>query len=107
MIETITVDEIEKKATVATVYDSSAVIRLNRRQRDAAPDIGRYRGKKLLYHVARIHEGDVVRLKNMGYNLLTSDPDEKRRCLLYIQQNEPWLMTVPGKPIAGKKQAWV
>ena len=41
------------------------------------------------------------------YNLLSPDPDEWKRALLYIQANEPVWMTVNGKPIASFRQRWV
>ncbi|MEN9839251.1 MAG: hypothetical protein RL177_730 [Bacteroidota bacterium] len=46
-------------------------------------------------------------MKNIGYNLLSPDADEVRRALLYIQSNEPLLLTVPGKPFASVRQKWV
>ncbi len=91
--------------TVKTSYDSSAVIAANNNQRIATPETGRYKGN--LVHVGRIHMGDVIRLKNEGYDLLSSDPDEAKRALLHIQSNERYHLTVPGTPIAKKKLTWV
>lgn len=54
-----------------------------------------------------IDEGHIVALKNLGYNLLSPDPDEWKRALLYIQANEPVWMTVNGKPIAQFRQRFV
>ena len=53
------------------------------------------------------HMGDIVRLKNEGYNLLSPDPEEVKRALLHIQSNERYMLTVPGTPIAKKQQKWV
>lgn len=102
--ELVTYDEMEDKLIVETQYDNSATIEQNKADINSAPEFGRYKGN--LCHVGRINEGDVVRLKNMGYNLLSPDPDEWKRALLYIQQNEPYLLTVPGKPISKKRMAW-
>jgi hypothetical protein len=51
--------------------------------------------------------GDVQRLINMGYNLLSPDPEEVRRTLLYIQSNEPDLLTVNKKPFAKVRTRWL
>lgn len=105
--ETKTYDEATGKIIVKTSYDNSAVMEANKAQRLAAPEFGKYKsGNSQLVHVGRIDEGDVIRLKNMGYNLMSADRDEWRRALLYIQQNEPHLLTVTGKPFAKKKLIW-
>lgn len=97
-------DEIEDRLTVGTTYDNTAVLEANHRDRNAAAEFGRYKGN--FAHVGRIHLGDIERLKNIGYNLLSPDPEEQKRALLYIQENEPHLLTVPGKPIAKKRLVW-
>ena len=48
----------------------------------------------------------MVRLKNLGYNILSPDPDEVKRALLYIQSEEKALMVMPGTPIGKKRQSW-
>lgn len=98
-------DESNDRLIVQSTYDSSAVVEANREAQKQAPEFGRYKGT--LAHVGRIHMGDVVRLKNLGYNLLSPDPDEIKRALLYIQSNEKDLLTVPGTPISKRRQAWV
>ena len=97
--------ESEDKLVVKTTYDNSAIIEANKKAQNEAPDMGRYKGN--LCHVGRIHLGDVERLYNMGYNLLSPDPAEVRRALLYIQENEQFLLTVPGKPFAKVRSKWV
>lgn len=97
-------DEASDSLVVKTSYDSSAVLAANNHQRIATPETGRYKGN--LVHVGRIHMGDVIRLKNEGYDLLSADPDEAKRALLHIQSNERYHLTVPGTPIAKKKLAW-
>ena len=95
------------KVIVKTTYDNTEVLKSNQDQRNSTPEFGRYKQSNSgLVHVGRIAEGDVVRLKNMGYNLLSPDPEEWKRALLYIQQNEPHLLTVPGKPISKKRAIW-
>lgn len=95
------------KIVHTTTYDNTAVLEANKRQRNDANEFGRYKSKNSqLVHVGRIDEGDVVRLHNMGYKLLSSDKDEVKRALLYIQNNEKHLLTVPGNPISRKKLIW-
>lgn len=102
--ETSFYDEMEDKLIVRTTYDNSEVVADNIEARKDAPERGRYKGN--LCHVGRMHMGDIVRLKNMGYNLLSHDKDEVRRALVYVQTNEPYLLTVPGKPFALKRNKW-
>ena len=103
----LTYDDQEDKLTVTTTYDNTDVLEANNRQRIASPEFGRYKTSNAgLVHVGRIDEGDVIRLKNLGYNLMSPDPEEWKRCLLYIQQNEPYLLTVPGKPFSKKRNIW-
>ena len=100
-------DEAEDRLIVKTSYDNSEVLEANKRQRNNASETNRYKqANSGLVHIGRIDEGDVVRLINMGYNMLSPDPEELKRCLLYIQQNEPHLLTVPGKPISKKRLIW-
>lgn len=107
IVEKQTYDELEEKMVVETIYDNTAIIEANKRAQNDAPEIGRYMGKDRLIHVGSLHMGDITRLKNHGYNLLSSDPAEVRRALLYIQSNEPHLLTVPGKPFAKVRPKWV
>lgn len=104
LIETSHYDEASDSLVVKTSYDSSSVIAENIMTKNLQPETGRYKGN--LVKVASIHLGDVVRLKNLGYNILSPDPDEVKRALLYIQSEEKALMLMPGKPIAKKKQSW-
>jgi hypothetical protein len=90
-----------------TLYDNSAVMEHNKAMRNSANEFGRYKsGNSQLVNIGKIHEGDVVRLHNMGYKLLSADKDEVKRALLYIQSNEPDLLVVPGKPISKKRMIW-
>lgn len=91
---------------VTTVYDPTDTIEANREERLTAPKHKISNGKALV-KVMDIDEGHIIALKEMGYNLLSPDPDEWRRALLYIQENEPVWMTVNGKPIAKFRQRWV
>jgi hypothetical protein len=98
-------DDRDNKMVVTTTYDNSAVLELNKAQRNEKVDGAQFKGN--LAHVGRIDMGDVQRLINMGYNLLSPDPEEVRRTLLYIQSNEPDLLTVNKKPFAKVRTRWL
>ena len=102
--ETSTYDEATDSLIVRTTYDNSAVIANNILNKNLAPETGRYKGN--FVKVGEIHLGDIIRLKSMGYNLLSPDPDEVKRALLYIQAEEKAHLSVPGTPIGKKKHAW-
>lgn len=105
LVRTTIYDELEDKLINRVTYDNTAVLALNDAQRKERPEgYGKYKGN--LVHAARLHLGDIERLKNMGYNLLSPDKDEVRRALVYIQQNEPQLLTVEGKPFATHRNTW-
>ena len=104
LVETSHYDEASDSLVVKTSYDSSRVIADNIMTRNLQPETGRYKGN--LVKVATIHLGDVVRLKNLGYNILSADPDEVKRALLYIQSEEKAHLSMPGTPIAKRKQSW-
>ena len=104
LIETSHYDEASDSLIVKTSYDSSLVIAENILTKNLQPETGRNKGN--LVKVATIHLGDVTRLKNLGYNVLSPDPDEVKRALLYIQSEEKAHMVMPGTPIAKRKQSW-
>lgn len=104
--ENITYDEMEDKLHVETTYDAQPVLEQNKiiKSGNSSKAIQKYNGE--FVHAASLHEGDVVRLINMGYNLLSPDVEEYRRALLYVQENEPHLMLVHGKPFSKQKFTW-
>ncbi len=104
IIETTTYDELEDRMVVKTTYDNTDVLEANKEAR-INRGVNKYKGN--LVHVGCFDIGDVVRLHNMGYKLLSSDPEEVKRALLYIQSNEPWLLTVEGRPFAKRMAKWV
>lgn len=103
--EETTYNEVEDKVIVNTVYDNTDVLKVNAAQRAEKVDGPQFKGN--LVHVGRIDMGDIVRLKNLGYDLLSPDKDEVRRALLYVQSNEPFLLTVNKKPFAKKRAVWL
>lgn len=58
-----------------------------------------------LVHVASFNEGDIVRLRNLGYDLLSADPAESHRALLYARDNEAKFITRKDA-IADRKAVW-
>ncbi len=105
--ETIKYDEVEDSLTVSVNYDAEPVLDSNKRIKSSlnSKAIKKYDGT--LVHAARFHEGDVVRLKNLGYNLLSPDQSEVRRALVYVQENEPHLLLVHGKPFTKQRIKWM
>lgn len=97
-------DESENKMINNKIYDNTQVLEQNKFDRNSGPDFGKYKGN--MVKVGSLHKGDVERLCNMGYNILSGDPEEAKRALLYIQENEPYLLTVSGKPISKKRLTW-
>jgi hypothetical protein len=97
-------DQLAGKIVQTTTYDNSDVLKLNAAERNDRIDGAQFKGN--LCHVARIDMGDIERLINLGYNLLSPDPDEVRRGLLYIQSNEPHLLTVNKKPFTKARCRW-
>lgn len=104
LVRTTLYDQLEGKVINRVTYDNSAIVDMNARDRFDRQGTGKYKGN--LVHAARVHFGDIERLKNMGYNLLSSDPEEVRRALLYIQSEENDLLSVDGKPFAKKRVKW-
>jgi len=104
--ETFHYDEMEDCLTVKTSYDAQPVLDQNKAIKNDknSKAIQRYNGE--LVHAASFHPGDVDRLHKMGYKLLSPNPDEVRRALVYVQNNEPHLMLVHGKPFARQRVKW-
>lgn len=104
--ETYYYDESEDRLTVSTTYDAQPVLDENKAAKNSKSSkaIQKYNGE--FVHAASLHPGDVVRLISMGYNLLSSDVEEYRRALMYVQEHEPHLMRVHGKPFSKQKITW-
>jgi hypothetical protein len=87
-----------------TIYDPEPIIEANKLER-LATGTGKLSDNKLV-KVASLPLEHIEALKNKGYNLLSSDKEEARRALCYIQENEPVWMTVEGKPFAMWRPKW-
>lgn len=104
--ENLTYDEAEDRLVVEHSYDAQPVLDSNKRIRNDknSKAITKYDGN--MVHAARFHQGDVQRLINLGYNLLSPDQAEVRRALVYVQENEPHLMLVHGRPFTKQRIKW-
>ena len=104
--ESLLYNELEDELAVKYYYDAEPVLDSNKRIRNDknSKAITKYDGN--MVHAARFHPGDVQRLINLGYNLLSPDQAEVRRALVYVQENEPHLMLVHGKPFTKQRIKW-
>lgn len=102
--ETDTYDHTYDRIITKYEQDVEPILEANKAQRNAQPEFGQYKGN--LVHAMRISEVDVLRLKHLGYDLMSPDPEEWKRAMLYIQLNEPYHLVVNGKPFAKKKVVW-
>ncbi|MCK5604710.1 hypothetical protein KAR91_22665 [Candidatus Pacearchaeota archaeon] len=107
MKEDLIYNEAEDSLTVAVSYDAEPVLEQNKAIKNSlnSKAIKKYEGN--LVHAASFDEGDVIRLKNIGYNILSPDPSEVRRALVYIQENESHLLLVHGKPFTTQRIKWI
>jgi hypothetical protein len=104
IVETSFYDAEKDALVVKTSFDNRAVMQANLEERNLSDTFGRYKGN--FVKIGSIHMGDIVRLKNEGFNLLSPDPEEVKRAMLHIQSNEKHLLTVTGTPIAKKRMIW-
>jgi hypothetical protein len=95
----------DDRLVVETSYDAAPALELAEQIRQSGGVTLGSKGQRLV-HVGVVNEGDIVRLKNMGYDLLSADPAESHRALLYLRDNEPLFITRKDA-IADKKSVWV
>ena len=99
-------DDQEGTITVKSVYDAEPVLESNRIERN---EFRNYKSREIaggLVKVATLHPGDIERLRNMGYNIMSHDRDEFKRALLFLQSEQKNLLTVEGKPFSKKTNSW-
>lgn len=88
-----------------TIYDPTDVIEENAAIRANGPVVVGKKGQQMVLAM-RLPLEHVTALKNMGYNLLSPDPAESRRAMLYVQANQAQFLTTDKKMIAERKQVW-
>lgn len=104
-MERTTYDELEDKVVVETIYDPTATIEQNAIDRANGPVMVGSKGQQMM-RVASIPMEHLIKLEQMGYDILSSDPDERRRALTYIQQNEQVWMTTDKQVFARSRPKW-
>lgn len=96
------------RTVVETIYDAEPAIIEAKEARDAGGHFLGSKGQQMLKacvipleHILRVKE-------ESGYDLLSPDPEQWRKALLYIQQNHPVFMATDKKVFTGKEaQKWV
>lgn len=104
VIEQTFYDDESDKLIVQTTYDPSDVIEENKVLRSQGRITIGSKGQQLVL-AARITEGDVIRLKSLGYDILSGDPQESHRALLYLRDHEQDFV-IDKSVIADKKVIW-
>lgn len=104
IVESTFYDEDNDKLVVQTTYDPSSVIEENKVLRTQGRITLGSKGQQLVL-AARITEGDVIRLKALGYDILSGDPQESHRALLYLRDHEQDFV-IDKSVIADKKVIW-
>ena len=97
--------ESEDKLVVETIYDAEpAMIEAAEARARGKVQIGSKGQELTLACVIPLEH--IVALKNEGYNLLSPDPAEYRRALVYIQQNQQRFMATDKKVFSTVKPKW-
>jgi hypothetical protein len=99
------IEETDQLVT-ETIYDAESVIEENAAIRASGPVEFGSKGQKLVLAM-RLPVEHVTALRNMGYDLLSPDPAEARRAMLYVQANQAAFLTTDKKMIGERKQKWV
>jgi hypothetical protein len=78
------------KLVEETIYDPTAVIESVKELRQNAENGHIKIGKKgqELVHAARVDMDHIIALRNLGYDLLSADPAEVHRGLLYLRDHQ-------------------
>lgn len=96
------------KVAVQTVYDAEPALKEAEEARQMGDVLIGSKGQQMLKacvipmdHITRVKE-------ESGYDLLSPDPEEWRKALLYIQQNHQRFMATDKKVFTGREaQKWV
>ena len=70
-------DEAEGRMTIRTTYDSTDVLKANKAQQSLS--LNQRFGNEMMHHVAEIPMGVVVAWMKEGVDIMSSDPDMKKR----------------------------
>lgn len=104
-MEKISYIESEDKLVIETSYDATDAIETAAAARAEGKVTIGSKGQELTL-AAVIPEEHIVALKNEGYDLLSPDPAEFRRALVYIQNNQQKFMATDKKVFSVHKPKW-
>lgn len=104
-MEKVSYIESEDKLVVETVYDATDAIETAAQARAQGKVTIGSKGQELTLACV-IPEEHIVALMNEGYNLLSPDPAEFRRALVYIQANQHKFMATDKKVFSTVKPKW-
>lgn len=104
LVERIHSDEVDDKIILETTYDPTPVIEENKVLRNQGRISFGSKNQPMVL-AARVTEGDIVRLRNLGYNILSADPAESHRALLYLRDHEQDFV-IDRSVIADRKVIW-
>lgn len=97
--------ESEDLLVVETIYDPTETLEQNAQDRANGPVMVGSKGQSLQL-AARIDMDHLVALKKLGYDVMSADPDERRRALSYIQSEQSKWMTTDQKVFAPRRNTW-
>jgi hypothetical protein len=99
-------DNIEQKLYEETIYDATDVVEANKALRNSGEKVTLGSKGQQMVLAARVDMDHVLALRNMGYDLLSPDPQEVRRALMYLQAEQNDFLTVEGKPFTMHRPKW-
>jgi hypothetical protein len=97
--------ESEDRLVVETIYDAEPALQEAEEARQRGKVTIGSKGQELTLACV-IPLEHIVALKNEGYDLLSPDPAEWRRALVYIQQNQAKFMATDKKVFSVHKPKW-
>lgn len=105
-MEKVSYIESEDRLVVETIYDAEPAILEAQAAREQGGVLVGSKGQQMLKacvipieHIQRVKE-------ESGYDLLSPDPDQWRRALVYIQQNHQKFMATDKKVFSTVKPKW-
>jgi len=104
-MEKIHYDELTDTLAIETIYDPTDTIEHNAALRASGPVYLGSKGQRMEL-AASIPLEHITALKNDGYDLMSADPDERRRALVYLQNNQPKFMATDKKMFARHRNSW-
>jgi tRNA pseudouridine-54 N-methylase len=104
-VEKVSYIESEDRLVIETIYDAEPAILEAKEARDQGGVMVGSKGQQML-KAAVIPLEHIVALQNMGYDLLSPDPAEFRRALVYIQTHQQQFMATDKKVFSTVKPKW-